>query len=94
LIELFGMSSPNVTKVLILLEELGLPYEARHVDVFKGPEHSREIADVSPFGKVPVIRDHGEGGLAVFESGAILIYLAERYGGEAYMPAASHCSTA
>ena len=86
MIELYGMSSPNVAKVTILLEELELPYETRHVDVFRGPGRIGAIAAHSPFGKVPVIIDRRAGDLAVFESGAILTYLAERYGGEALLP--------
>lgn len=84
MIELYGMSSPNVTKVLILLEELGVPYEMRHVDVFRG--RTEALAGISPFGKVPAIVDRGAGGLSVFESGAILTYLAETHGGEALLP--------
>jgi len=74
-------------KVTILLEELGVPYQLRHVDVFKGPGHTQEIVPISPFGKVPVIVDRSAGDLAVFESAAILTYLAETYGGTSLLPA-------
>lgn len=85
MIRLHGMSSPNVTKVVILLEELGLDYALEYVDVFRN--RTGAIAGKSPFGKVPVIVDQDAGDLAVFESGAILVYLAETYGGEALLPA-------
>ena len=85
MIELFGMSSPNVTKILILLEELGVEYQLHYVDVMRG--RTEAIAGISPFGKVPVIVDRSAGDLAVFESGAILVYLAENYRGEAFLPA-------
>ena len=85
MIELFGMSSPNVTKIIILLEELGVEYRLHYVDVMRG--RIEAIADMSPFGKVPAIVDRSAGDLAVFESGAILVYLAENYRGEALLPA-------
>src|SRR6516165_5729380 len=83
---LYGMSSPNVRKILILLEELGLAYEWRHVAVFAGENLTPEFRRLNPFAKVPVLV---EDGLAepIFESGAILIYLAETYGGD-FLPAA------
>jgi GSH-dependent disulfide-bond oxidoreductase len=84
MIELFGMSSPNVTKIIIALEELGLEYRLHYVDVMR--KRIGAIAGLSPFGKVPVIVDRSAGDLAVFESGAILIYLAETYRGEALLP--------
>jgi GSH-dependent disulfide-bond oxidoreductase len=84
MIELFGMSSPNVTKILVLLEELALDYRLHYVDVMR--HRIEAIAGLSPFGKVPVIVDRSAGDLAVFESGAILVYLAEAYRGEALLP--------
>jgi GST-like protein len=80
MIELFGMSSPNVRKVVILLEELRLPWRFRFVDVFRGHQFMPEFLALSPLSKVPVIVDHGNAGCTVFESGAILFYLAERHG--------------
>ena len=81
MIELYGMQSPNVRKVGILLEELGLDYRLRHVAVFKGEQFDDEFLAMNPFGKVPVLVDSdNEGGTPIFESGAILIYLAETYG--------------
>jgi GSH-dependent disulfide-bond oxidoreductase len=83
MIDVYGMSSPNVVKITIMLEELGLPYRQHHVNVFAGDQHAAEFLSISPNNKVPVILDEdGPGGAAlpVFESGAILIYLAEKRG--------------
>jgi GSH-dependent disulfide-bond oxidoreductase len=83
MIDVYGMSSPNVVKVTIMLEELSLPYRQHHVNVFAGDQHAPEFLKISPNNKVPVILDDAgpEGApLAVFESGAILIYLAEKSG--------------
>lgn len=78
-ITLYGMNSPNVTKVGIMLEELGLPYIARHVAVFKGEQFTPEFEALNPLGKVPVIVDPLLG-RPLAESGAILMWLAERSG--------------
>jgi GSH-dependent disulfide-bond oxidoreductase len=85
MIELHGMSSPNVRKVGILLEELGLDYTLHHVAVFRGDQFEPAFQAMSPLGKVPVLidRDRGEG-RPLIESGAILFYLAETYG--AFLP--------
>jgi GST-like protein len=83
MIELLGMSSPNVQKVQIMLEETGLPYKIRRVDVWKGENYTPEFEALNPLRKVPiVIDDDGPDGqpCTVFESGAILIYLAEKSG--------------
>lgn len=83
---LFGVNSPNVLKVAIMLEELGKPYVLRHVAVFKGEQFTPEFLALNPLGKVPVLLDPAlDRPLA--ESGAILIWLAEQSG--AYLPAAS-----
>lgn len=81
MIELYGMQSPNVRKVGILLEELGLDYELKHVAVFRGEQFQPEFAALNPVGKVPVLidRDRGES-RPLIESGAILVYLSETYG--------------
>lgn len=83
MIELHGMSSPNVQKVNIMLEELGLPYTLKRVDVWRGENFLPEFTALNPNRKVPVIVDtDGPDGkpCTVFESGAILIYLAEKTG--------------
>jgi GST-like protein len=85
MIELFGTglgSSPNVYKVLLLLEELEVPYRLTKVDLAKGEQFSAKFLDVCPNNKVPAILDHDpvDGGppLRVFESGSVLIYLADK----------------
>jgi len=83
MIELYGMSSPNVVKITIMLEEIGLPYRLHHVDVFAGEQYAPEFLAMSPNNKVPAIADaHGPDGspLTVCESGAILLYLAQKSG--------------
>lgn len=81
---LYGMHSPNVTKVVILLEELGLDYDLRPVAVFKGAQFAPEFLQLNPLARVPVLVDPllGE---PLAESGAILFWLAERSG--RFMPA-------
>jgi len=76
---LYGGGSPNVRKVGIMLEELGLPYELRHVNVFSGEQFAPQFLAMNPIGKVPVLVDPALG-RPLFESGAILFYLAERHG--------------
>lgn len=88
MIDLYGMSSPNIRKVVILLEELGLAYRSIHVAVFRRAQFDPDFTRISPFGKVPVIVDRDAGDLTIFESGAILTYLAETYGDGALLPKA------
>lgn len=83
MIELYGMGSPNVVKIYIALEELGLPYTVRPVDVFAGRQFDPSFLKLNPMAKVPVITDDaGPGGqpCTLFESGTILLYLAEKTG--------------
>jgi len=83
MITLYGMSSPNVQKIHLMLEEVDLAYEVRRVDVWKGENFTPEFTALNPNQKVPVlIDDDGPEGApcTVFESGAILIYLAEKTG--------------
>ncbi|MCB2076543.1 MAG: glutathione S-transferase family protein [Novosphingobium sp.] len=76
---LHGMNSPNVTKVILMLEECGLDYELRHVAVFKQAQFAPEFLAMNPLGKVPVLEDPCLGE-PIAESGAILHWLAEREG--------------
>jgi GSH-dependent disulfide-bond oxidoreductase len=78
-IELFTFGSTNGHKVAIALEELGLPYEVRVVNVFAGEGRSPEFLAINPAGKIPVIRDR-EADLVLTESDAILLYLADKAG--------------
>ena len=79
MIELHSYGGPNGHKVSILLEELGLPYEAHDVNVFAGEGQDRAFLALNPNGKVPVIRDT-DTGQVLTESNAILLYLADRAG--------------
>ncbi|MGH6768070.1 MAG: glutathione S-transferase family protein [Xanthobacteraceae bacterium] len=84
MIDFYALTSPNVQKIYIMLEETGLPYKEIFVDVWKGEQYSAEFLKINPNNKIPAIVDHdGSGGkpYAVFESGAILLYLAEKSGG-------------
>ena len=87
MIDLYGMNSPNVRKILIAFEEIDLDYRFIHVDHFAKGGADPALAARNPLGKVPVIVDHDGAGEAapIFESGAILLYLAERHG--ALLPA-------
>ena len=82
-IQLYSLPTPNGVKVSIMLEETGLPYEPHLVDFNTNDQHSPEFLSLNPNGKIPAIIDpNGPGGkpLGLFESGAILIYLAEKAG--------------
>lgn len=82
-IQLYSLNTPNGVKVSIMLEETGLPYEPHLVDIGNDESHTPEFLALNPNGKIPAIIDPaGPGGepLALFESGAILMYLAEKSG--------------
>ena len=82
-IQLFSMNTPNGIKVALGLEELQIPYEAHTVNITKGAQFSDAFKSISPNSKIPAIIDlNGPGGrpFALMESGAILIYLAEKSG--------------
>jgi len=83
-IELFFWPTPNGMKPLIFLHETGLTYELTAVDINKGDQFSQDFLAIAPNGRIPAIIDHapaaGESPVSVFESGAILIYLAEKTG--------------
>lgn len=78
-IVLYGMGSPNVLKVVLMLEECGLDYELRHTAVFAQEQFTPEFLARNPLGKVPVLEDP-QLGQPLAESGAILFWLAEREG--------------
>jgi GST-like protein len=79
MIELYTYGSTNGHKVAIALEELGLPYEVRTVNIFAGEGRSPAFLALNPAGKIPVIRDP-DTGLTLSESCAILLYLADKVG--------------
>ena len=84
MIELFFWPTPNGMKPLIFLHEVGLEYELTAVDINKGDQFAQEFLEIAPNGRIPAIIDHApaasETAVSVFESGAILIYLAEKSG--------------
>ena len=75
MIELFASDTPNGKKISIMLEEIEFPYKVTAVDLGKGDQFNPKFTEISPFSKIPVIKDDKE---SVFGSGAILIYLAEK----------------
>src|SRR5439155_12464471 len=80
MIDLYTAPTPNGHKASITLEELGLPYEVHIVNLLAGDQKDPEYLKRNPNGRIPTIVDRDEGDFAVFESGAIMIYLAEKAG--------------
>jgi glutathione S-transferase len=80
MIELFTAATPNGWKASITLEEVGLPYKVRRIDFNKKEQKEPWYLKINPNGRIPTIVDHDNGGFAVFESGALMIYLAEKTG--------------
>jgi GST-like protein len=76
-IELFSADTPNGKKISIMLEEISYEYKLTKIDISSGEQFNPEFIKISPFSKIPVIIDH-EVNETIFESGAILIYLAEK----------------
>lgn len=88
MIDLYTWTTPNGRKVSILLEELGVPYTVHAIDIGKDEQFAPEFLDISPNNKIPAIVDQ-ETGLSLMESGAIMLYLAQKHGrfiaqGDAY----------
>lgn len=80
MIDLYTAPTPNGWKISIALEELGLPYEVKVLQLQKGDQKAPDYVKLNPNGRIPTIVDHDAGGRVVFESGAILLYLAEKTG--------------
>jgi GST-like protein len=78
-IELFSANTPNGKKISIMLEEIGYKYNVTKIDIDKGEQFNEDFKKISPFGKIPAIIDH-KNNRSIFESGAILIYLADQSG--------------
>ena len=79
MIELFTADTPNGKKISIMLEEIGCEYKVTKIDLGNNDQFKTEFIKISPFSKIPVITDY-ENNESIFESGAILIYLAEKSG--------------
>jgi len=79
LIELFSANTPNGKKISIMLEEIGYEYKTTKIDLDKGEQFKPEFKKISPLSKIPVIIDQNKN-KTIFESGAILMYLAEQSG--------------
>ncbi len=84
MIDLYYWPTPNGHKVTILLEECGIPYTIKPVNIGRGDQLSPSFLEISPNGRMPAIVDHeplgGGAPLTIFESGAIMMYLAEKAG--------------
>jgi GSH-dependent disulfide-bond oxidoreductase len=80
MIDLYTAPTPNGHKASITLEELGLPYEVHIINLLAGDQKKPEFLKINPNGRIPAIVDRDEGDFAVFESGALMIYLAEKAG--------------
>ena len=79
MIELFTADTPNGKKISIMLEEIGYEYKVTKVNINKEEQFNEDFKKISPFSKIPVIKDH-KNNVNLFESGAILIYLGEQSG--------------
>ena len=77
MIELFSADTPNGWKISIMLEEICFDYKITKINLNEGEQHKPEFKKISPFNKIPVIKDH-ENNHSIFESGAILMYLGEK----------------
>ncbi len=80
MIDLYTAATPNGFKVSIVLEELGLDYKVHHLDLMGGEQKAPEFLSLNPNGRIPAIIDRDNDDLVIFESGAIMIYLAEKTG--------------
>ncbi len=80
MIDLYSASTPNGWKASIALEELALPYELHRIDLGAGEQKAPDYLKINPNGRIPTIVDRDAGDFAVFESGAILVYLADKTG--------------
>lgn len=80
MIDLYTASTPNGWKVSVLLEEIGMPYNVIPISLSKGDQKTPEFLKLCPNGRIPAIVDRDEDDFAIFESGAIMLYLAKKAG--------------
>jgi len=88
MLELLTSETPNGWKVSILMEELGVPYKVTPISLTDRVQKQDWYVALNPNGRIPTLVDHDAGDFAIFESGAILLYLAEKFG--RFMPADAH----
>jgi glutathione S-transferase len=86
MIDLYTASTPNGWKASITLEELGMPYKVVPIDLGKNAQKEPWFLEINPNGRIPAIVDRGNGDFAVFESGAIMLYLCDRDGSGKLLP--------
>ena len=79
MIDLYTWTTPNGRKVSIMLEELGVPYEVHSINIGEGQQHEPDFLKISPNNRIPAIVDR-DNGLALMESGAIMLYLGQKHG--------------
>ena len=79
MIDLYTWTTPNGRKVSIMLEELGVPYEAHSIDISKGEQHEPNFLKIAPNNRIPAIVDR-DNGFTLMETGAIMLYLGQKYG--------------
>ena len=80
MIDLYTSSTPNGWKASVMLEEIGMPYTVHPISLSQGEQKSQKFLAINPNGRIPAIVDRANGDFAVFESGAILLYLAKKSG--------------
>jgi glutathione S-transferase len=80
MIDLYSAATPNGWKVSITLEELGLPYTLHKIDLASGDQKKKPFTDINPNGRIPAIVDRANDDFPIFESGAMMMYLAEKTG--------------
>jgi len=80
MIDLYTSPTPNGWKVAMALEELALDYTVKYIDLAAGDQHESSFIEMNPNGRIPVIVDHKSSGLTIFDSNAIIFYLAEKTG--------------
>lgn len=80
MIDLYTSSTPNGWKASVMLEEIGMPYTVHPISLSQGEQKSPKFLAINPNGRIPALVDRANGDFAVFESGAILLYLAKKSG--------------